>query len=238
MFAAVLFFCSTFLISAPDYFSHGDDFIKVLLFWFEDAMKNLLQTLRDVEGFLGLPHVDYSSMSELNPLGHIRLRTSLSVRTLEFIAPLVGAVGLAPWLGTKLCSSTGEDCGGHGSMPLTRWARSTGDKFFALPNTYLLRFLHPHDPQTHHSSEERHAYSPAQSGVVDKFKQPAPPPAHWPFLCECFLDSSATHSEEICYGEDALERITGLVLTAKGLPPHFRSSPKRPRCSRAVRKML
>jgi len=221
---------------------------QVLVLWFEDAMRALLQTLRDIESFLGLPHADFAALSERSPVGHVRLKVAPSVRLLERLAaPLAAKAGVSPWLGTKLCASTGADCGGHSALPLDPATRAALDALFAAANADLLRLLHPANPTQPeagwHALDQHSASHPEE----EKAKPPPAPPSNWPFLCECAraaegggageaLGSAGqekargmVRGEELCFGADALRRLTGIEVK-RGQPPRRFIKPVRPLC--------
>jgi hypothetical protein len=236
---------------------------QVLVLWFESAMRNLLQTLHDVESFVGLPHTDFVSKAEHNPAtGHLRLKATFGAKVAEWLAPVINSAGFGSLLGSKLCANAGLDCGGHGKQPMLQASKRLLDDYFARPNTALLRLLHPLEeraspsaaaaapppPPSYSSSPSlssstsvsppSHAAAAAKAKVsATDVKTPSAPPPQWPFMCECVtsVDGRASsgppsRGEEVCFGQEALARITGLDYSS-GLPVHLKR-PLRPQCKR------
>ena len=162
---------------------------SVLVLWYEFALKNLLVTLNDIEEFLGLPSFDYNAVTEISPVGHLRLKEHVGTwdRFLEsYVAPLLGAIGAAETniLPASICASSGVTCGGHNGPPMRQDTRKMLERYFAAPNTNLLRLLRP------------------KIKLAD-----ATPPPQWKFLCSCNMPSEGEFISEtkLCSGEHSTQ---------------------------------
>ena len=145
-----------------------------------------------------MPHYDYASVSELAPVGHIRLRAGVWTHAVERAAPLLAAAGLSSLLPASICASTGVRCRGHDVAPLRADTRALLDRHYAEPNSRLLRLLRP----------ER-AVSRGETGGGGL---PPPPPPQWKFACPTSpanANSSLGVGVEFCAGADALKRVRG-----------------------------
>ena len=182
---------------------------QVLVLWYEAALRDLLGTLRDVEGLLGLPAYDFAAATEATPSGHLRLRGSVAPwdRVLEtpFVARGVAALGLADRaLPVSVCAASGVACGGHNGKPMRPDSRALLDALYAPANGRLLRLLRP--PPAAYASRAVAARAMATA---------KPPPPQWTFECPCYgVGNTGLPGADVCSGLAAARRFAAELMTA------------------------